>query len=256
MEATEPTTEETTATTAETKPADDKGLLAAAAEEAVKEDPKWFLSDGVPGKGEPPDWYKADKYKTVEEQAKAYAGLEKKLGSAPSEYALNLPKDIVEAGGEIDIESPLTKDFLTFAKKANLSQQRVDEMIEMYARSQMAQANQSIEDLLRDLGDQGRRVAADIHSWSTATLEPEQQAWLDRTLRTADDIYTFQSLLQKLGKGANDTRASSSNLQGVSEIQRLEAEISEAMKDPRYSSDAEYERSVRKKFERLVELGG
>lgn len=254
METTEQKTEETTI--AEVKPTEEKGILAAAAEEAVKEDPKWFFSDGVPGKGDAPDWFKADKYKTIEEQAKAYAGLEKKLGSAPAEYALNLPKDIVEAGGELNPDSPLVKDFLSFAKSANLPQKKVDELIEIYTRSQMADANQNIADLMRELGDQGRRVAAELHSWSVATLNEDQRTWLDQALRTADDIYAFQSILQSLGKGANDTRASSSNLQGVSEIQRLEAEIAEAMRDPRYSSDAEYERSVRKKFERLVELGG
>ena len=224
--------------------------------EKPKEEPKWFLADGVPGTGDVPEWFKADKYKTVDEQAKAFLGLEKKLGSAPAEYSVNLPQDLIDAGVEFDAESALAKDFFAFARSANLPQKKVDEMLGIYARSMVAERNQSVTDMLAELGEQGRKVAAELHAWSTATLDNEQQQWLDRTLRTADDIYTFQSVLQKLGMGAINDRASSNGVPGVSEIERLEAEIHEAMRDPRYSSDPAFEKQVRAKFARLVELGG
>ena len=41
---------------------------------------EFFLSDGIKGVGDQPEWYKADKYKSVAEQAKAYTELEKKFG--------------------------------------------------------------------------------------------------------------------------------------------------------------------------------
>tara|TARA_R110002096_G_scaffold187462_1_gene366846 strand:+ start:4345 stop:4605 length:261 start_codon:yes stop_codon:yes gene_type:complete len=41
---------------------------------------EYFLSDGIKGSGETPDWYKADRYASVAEQAKAYTELEKKFG--------------------------------------------------------------------------------------------------------------------------------------------------------------------------------
>src|SRR5688572_4360911 len=44
------------------------------------ETPTWFYSDGTPGKGAIPSWFKFDKYKSVEEQAKAYPHLESRMG--------------------------------------------------------------------------------------------------------------------------------------------------------------------------------
>lgn len=41
---------------------------------------EYFLSDGIKGTGDVPEWYIADKYKSVSEQAKAYTELEKKFG--------------------------------------------------------------------------------------------------------------------------------------------------------------------------------
>ena len=41
---------------------------------------EFFLSEGIKGVGDLPEWYKADKYKSIAEQAKAYTELEKKFG--------------------------------------------------------------------------------------------------------------------------------------------------------------------------------
>lgn len=223
---------------------------------AVKPEAKWHWADGVPGEGEPPDWLKGDKYKSVEAQAKAYAGLEKKLGSAPTEpYTLNLPQDIVEAGGAIDENSPLVKDFLDFAKEARLPQKEVDKLIGLYARSQMAAETQDVTALLEELGEPGRKVAAQLHEWSLSTLEPEQQAWLDSALSTAEDIYAFSGILQRLGMSGTREKQSE-NGAGVSELERLNNEVQSDMSDPRYRTDKAFEQSVRAKFDRITELEG
>ena len=64
---------------------------------------KWYLAEGVAGNGEPPEWFRADKYKTLDEQAKAYVELEKRFGAftgAPKDgvYKINMPEGFV---GEI-----------------------------------------------------------------------------------------------------------------------------------------------------------
>ena len=61
----EATTEATTETTEST--------------ESVSEG--WMMSEDVKGEGDAPEWFKSSKYKTVADQAKAYAGLESKLGA-------------------------------------------------------------------------------------------------------------------------------------------------------------------------------
>ena len=65
---------------------------------------EYFLSDGIKGTGETPEWYKGDKYKSVAEQAKAYTELEKKFGGftgAPKDVCQltepDLPKPVCDA---------------------------------------------------------------------------------------------------------------------------------------------------------------
>jgi hypothetical protein len=40
---------------------------------------EYFLSDGIKGTGETPEWLNTEKYKSVAEQAKGYAELSKKV---------------------------------------------------------------------------------------------------------------------------------------------------------------------------------
>ena len=67
---------------------------------ATEEVATWNLSEDTPGKGDAPEWFKADKYKTVADQAKAYKDLEGRFGSftgAPEEYAdVTLDENLTE----------------------------------------------------------------------------------------------------------------------------------------------------------------
>ena len=35
----------------------------------------WMMAEDIKGEGDAPEWFKSNKYKTVADQAKAYAGL-------------------------------------------------------------------------------------------------------------------------------------------------------------------------------------
>ena len=76
----------------------------------------WFLNEEVKGEGDVPEWFKADKYKSVAEQAKAYAGLESKLGAftgAPKDgYEVELPEGV---DVELDSEDPMLVNFNDWA---------------------------------------------------------------------------------------------------------------------------------------------
>ena len=41
---------------------------------------EYFLTEGIKGTGDTPEWFKADKYKSIADQAKAYTELEKRFG--------------------------------------------------------------------------------------------------------------------------------------------------------------------------------
>jgi hypothetical protein len=231
-----------------------KGKGGKAAAPAAPEPPKWHWADGVPGEGDPPEWLKADKYKSVEDQAKAFLGLEKKLGAVPEEYVINVPKDLTEAGYEFDTSVPLVQDFLKLAREARMPQAAVDKMIDLYTRDQITQRQEDLTQTLKDLGEPGRRVAGQVYQWATANLDADQQKWLDSTLRTAEDIYSFHAILQRLSRGGTKEPTVPGGGGGSSERERLKAEIDVAMADPRYKSDPAFEANVRGMFSRLVEL--
>ena len=54
--------------------------LVDAAEPTLSEG-EFFLSEGIKGVGDQPEWYKADKYKTIAEQAQAETEIWKKRGA-------------------------------------------------------------------------------------------------------------------------------------------------------------------------------
>lgn len=52
---------------------------------------EYFLTEGIKGAGDTPEWFKADKYKSIADQAKAYTELEKRFGGfkgAPKDLSL------------------------------------------------------------------------------------------------------------------------------------------------------------------------
>jgi len=86
----------------------------------------WAYAENVPGIGDAPEWFKADKYKTVQAQAEAYIGLESKLGSftgAPEEYALNISQELTDAGIEFDSEDVMVSQFKELATKMGINQE-------------------------------------------------------------------------------------------------------------------------------------
>ena len=102
---------------------------------ANQAEPEWFLSDGVKGTGKAPDWYKADKYKTVDAQAKAYGELEKRFGSftgAPKDgkYDFKMPEGLT---GELDYEHPIMQNFQKWASEHQLNQDGYNSLLGMFA---------------------------------------------------------------------------------------------------------------------------
>jgi hypothetical protein len=139
-------------------------------------DPEWFYADGVKGTGKAPDWYKASKYKTVDEQAKAYAEAEKMLGGftgAPKDgYKFNLPEGVeLVQGYELD-KDPLFVDISALAKKSNVSQAFFDELVGTYAKHMMVDntADPKIE-AKKALGEKADERIAAVSQWAKANFD-------------------------------------------------------------------------------------
>lgn len=139
---------------------------------------EWFLSEGVRGAGDPPAWYKADKYKSVAAQAEAYGHLEKKLGAftgAPKDgkYEFKLPEGV---GGEFDIEHPMYKTLLKTAADMQISNEGFNSLMGLFAQYESGLAQDpgaNIAAAKASLGDTADARILMTSQWVLANLGKE-----------------------------------------------------------------------------------
>ena len=81
---------------------------------------EYFLTEGIKGSGDAPEWYRADKYKSIADQARGYSELEKRFGGFKG-----APKDGYQAPENVDEDDALYEELKTFAQDTNMSQNRI-----------------------------------------------------------------------------------------------------------------------------------
>lgn len=178
----------------------------AAADPAPKADPaapaaEWFYADGVKGEGPPPEWYKAGKYKSLADQAKAYTDLEKKLGAftgAPEEYELSLPEGVE---GELDSEDPLLAEFVTTAKELNISQEAFNKILHMFVKHDAASQATHKEQEIAALGEKAAERLQTVAQWGANNLDPEGYQTLRAFATTAAGVKLIEQMIGQTREG-------------------------------------------------------
>ena len=204
----------------------------------------WMMSEDVKGEGEAPEWFKSNKYKTVADQAKAYSGLESKLGAftgAPEDgYNVELPEGI-EA--QIDAEDPMLVSFNEWATEAGLSQERHTELMGIYMNG-MLEAQPSIDDEIKRMGKDAPQRINDFTSWAKANFDEGEYATLESLATTAEGF----SILEKMRGMSRETDVSApDNVRAVDNT--TQEALYEMVKDPRYETSPVFRKEVEKKFE-------
>lgn len=188
-------------------------------------DKPWLWADNVPGNGTVPPWFKGDKYKTVDAQARAAVELETKLGPAaeffgapkddkgqPTAYKLpELKNDKGEVTWQWDAEDPRIKGFQEFATKRGISQKGFDEILTWYAGVEAQQTEAAELELSEALGKLGNNVAqrvAAVQKYVTAQVGEEGFNALDAALGTSVDA--FKAFEKLIALQANDARLAGS----------------------------------------------
>lgn len=162
----------------------------------------WLLAEGVLGQGEKPEWLKSDKYKSAEEQAKAYVGLEKRLGAfvgAPKDgkYEFKAPEGY--DGVQVDMEHPLMKEFTKWATESQLSQKGYNEMLGMLTMYEAAQVpNMAI--IKEKVGENADARIGAVAAWGKANLGPEGYATLRAATSGSNAADVFKVLESVIGK--------------------------------------------------------
>ncbi len=177
MTVVEPVTDQQTlmgyaaAETATTTVPNEAGVIQTPSD-TTQEAAPWYLAEGVIGQGVKPE-YLQDKYKSVEEQAKAFVALETRFGShkgAPPEYNLEFIK---ESGVEIDPNQPQFKEFMELSKEENISQKYFQQAINKYIELEKVRAP-NLEEERAKLGPDGAETMNKIRQWAINTLPADE----------------------------------------------------------------------------------
>ena len=178
----------------------------------------WAWAEDVPGTGARPEWFKADKYKSISEQAKAAAALEAKLGPAATmlgapegDYELPSVPDGVE--GSWDPKDPMLAKFIEVAKAKNLSQEAFNDILapfaQLIAEEEAAQAT-AVSDALAALGPNITARIEQAKQFMVAHIGEEGFNALDAAINT--DVKAYQALERLVALAAGDAQLS--NLPG------------------------------------------
>lgn len=163
--------------------------LVDAAEPTLSEG-EYFLTEGIKGTGDTPEWYKAEKYKSVADQAKAYTELEKKFGGftgAPKDgYAM---PEGVEQGDE------LMDALKGFAEKTNMNQSSFNEAWELLIAQGEAVEEVSAEMEMQRLGDNATDRVKTVEQFMKNNLDNETYEKVRYAVNSAESIELVEALI-------------------------------------------------------------
>ncbi len=218
--------------------------------------PKWFYSDGVPGKGEPPAWYKADKYKTLEAQAMAYPELEKRMGAfvgAPAEgkYEFKLPPGVT---GELDETHPLLGKFKDWAAKSQLSQEGFNTVVGMLVEYEAGQGAVDPATVKAEIGPDADTRLTNVAQWAKANLDEASYKNLRQALawspESASVFKAIEAVVNKTRQpavpkpGADSAAAQPQGIAAIQEKMKAKDEKGQI----KYLTDMAYRMAVEKEL--------
>jgi len=218
-------------------------------------------ADPVPLEEERPSWL-PEKFKSAEDMAKAYGELETKIG-AKQEPTEALPETTPEAAKEalatkgLDLQE-FSTEFGTTGELSAKSYERLEEagypqdIVNNYIEGQRARASQFENNIKNEVGGDARY--AEISQWAAANLtESEANAYNKAVTSGSLD----QAKLAVNGLANRYTNENGSDpkrmLGGTSsstseETYKSTAQLTQAMRDPRYKTDSAYRASVQNKL--------
>jgi hypothetical protein len=152
---------------------------------------EFFLSDGIKGVGDQPEWYKADKYKSVAEQAKAYTELEKKFGGFTG-----APKDGYSVIEGIESDDALWQELVSFGEKTNMSQSAMNDAWELLSAQDQAAEEVSMEVELQKLGDNGVERVKVVEQYMKNNLDGDTYERLRYAVNSAEAVELIEALVK------------------------------------------------------------
>lgn len=230
--------------------------------EPAAEAPTWFYAEGVPGKGEPPAYYLADKYATLDKQAQAYPELQKMLGAftgAPKEGKYETPKVPEGLEGEFFPDHPIFDKFSKWAIDHQVSQDGYNSVLGMLAEYEASRVPDKVE-ILKEIGENAEERLTAIKQWANANLTAEEYGLLKVAFAPSEQTAAMVKAVEKLiaktrvvaPKPGQDVTA------GIDTLDSIKAEHAKKGPDGKrvYDSDPKYREMIENKYRAYYEKRG
>lgn len=219
----------------------------------------FYYSDGVAGSGNAPEWFQSGKYKTVEDQAKAYPELQKMYGDltnkykgisgAPESYEIRAPEGV---DIQVDAEDPVFMRATEWAKENGLPQETFDGLMGVYAELELAK-QQAQNDFFKE--EMGKIENFDNRSKNIDDfLKANNMESLAGVITSADQLEQFEKLLEMTGRDPVGVSSEGASVPSEEEIHKLMFEKDEFGRQI-YGYDKERQGRVRKMWEARVGKG-
>lgn len=220
-----------------------------------------------------PDWL-PEKFKSVEDMAKAYSELERKLGSGekneetPVENTTedNLPSPEADATEVANVLDKAGLDFNTFQEEYNETGSLSDDaysaleeagfpktLVDTWIAGQQALAADATQAVFEVVG--GQEQYADIVQWAADNLPQQEISAFNRTIDSGDPA-AMKLAVEGLAARYRSVEGSSPKLMQGNAVPSTSgafqsvAELTAAMRDPRYNADPAYRQTVAEKLAR------
>lgn len=155
---------------------------------------QWLVSDSVLGTGDKPE-FMLEKFKTLDAQAKGYSELEKQFGAftgAPEEYKLNVPEGVE---GEFDMEDPMLKAGMEFAKANNMNQEGFDQMVGMFINGQVADQALAKDAEIEALGTNADQRINTVNQFLQNNMEADVYKEIQPLVNSADSVKLLEAVI-------------------------------------------------------------
>ena len=151
---------------------------------------EYFLTEGIKGTGGTPEWFKADKYKSIADQAKAYTELEKRFGGFKG-----APKEGYSVPEGVEVGDELLSELKTFAEETNMSQDAFNRAWDLLVAQSQAVEEVSVETELAKLGDNGQQRIKTVEQFMKNNLDPETYERVRYGVNSAEAVELVEALI-------------------------------------------------------------
>jgi hypothetical protein len=152
---------------------------------------EYFLSDGIKGTGEIPEWLNTEKYKSVAEQAKGYAELSKRFGGFKG-----APKDGYSLPEGVEKDDALYQELEAFATKNNMNGDAFSEAWELLSTQGQVAEEYNQEAELRKLGDNAQQRIKTVENFMKNNLDADTYEQARGLVNSAETIQLVEMLVR------------------------------------------------------------